>query len=432
MQTTSRTERFNELFYQLEHCDEDEQRKKIGEINEIFDGMEEEEFESFFTKEMFNRIDEMIEENKLTIENAILLLKCIGHCNSLKKECNLNFEESLLSERFEKMTFEEDYKNEKEKNENLLVGLCECLILLVKGFISEDLIATCVPHLLKVPLKKEESEETRKEVEMAFLALSCIDKFTDVEQELYLNEIKEIIEYHQEHHNLSRLAYQCAWEFLIFRLWVDYNLSGNAANELHLVREARRELDELTRNVDWRRKGDEMSRGEKKRAKIIIRWIQTLDSNFYLCSLLNEEYVGLFSSIVQVFRAAKENFREICCKSIDALRKAARNRTVKVEGLLKGGVIDIVLDEIYKQTMDDETAYNCLIFFMEVSLKLKIKTDDEMKEVKRKATKRKVFEKLEEEGYEDTITTFHKIFDYLYRKYYRETSLNISDYLVYV
>ncbi|KAH7829778.1 uncharacterized protein MONOS_2040 [Monocercomonoides exilis] len=64
----------------------------------------------------------------------------------------------------------------------------------------------------------------------------------------------EIIRYHQEHHNLSRLTYQCTWEFLTFRLWVDYGLNGKVVNKLHFVREATRELEDLSKSVDWKKK----------------------------------------------------------------------------------------------------------------------------------------------------------------------------------
>ncbi|KAH7828412.1 uncharacterized protein MONOS_15190 [Monocercomonoides exilis] len=108
----------------------------------------------------------------------------------------------------------------------------------------------CVSCLLKVTLKKEEDEETQKEVEMALLALSCIYSHYEIEQKQYLNEIKEIIHYHQEHHNLTRLAYLYAWEFLILRLNTDKSLNEVIVNELHFIREARREIEDLSKCVD--------------------------------------------------------------------------------------------------------------------------------------------------------------------------------------
>eukprot|EP00770_Monocercomonoides_exilis_P002805 MONOS_2787.1-p1 / transcript=MONOS_2787.1 / gene=MONOS_2787 / organism=Monocercomonoides_exilis_PA203 / gene_product=unspecified product / transcript_product=unspecified product / location=Mono_scaffold00060:3828-4299(+) / protein_length=111 / sequence_SO=supercontig / SO=protein_coding / is_pseudo=false len=103
------------------------------------------------------------------------------------------------------MIFEEEEKKE-EKDEKLLVDLCECNLLLGSIF-SSKLISICVPCLLKVASDKEENEEAQKEVEMALLALNNIG-FCKVEQELFLDKITEIIKYLQEHRNLTRLAYQ--------------------------------------------------------------------------------------------------------------------------------------------------------------------------------------------------------------------------------
>ncbi|KAH7823182.1 uncharacterized protein MONOS_17621 [Monocercomonoides exilis] len=100
---------------------------------------------------------------------------------------------------------DDEEKKKEKRNENLLTELCESNVLLNVGA-SSQLISVCVPCLLKAALKKEENEEAQKEKEMAFLALSCHDEFYEIEKELYDNEIKEIIQHHQEHRNLTRLA----------------------------------------------------------------------------------------------------------------------------------------------------------------------------------------------------------------------------------
>ncbi|KAH7815548.1 uncharacterized protein MONOS_18318 [Monocercomonoides exilis] len=105
---------------------------------------------------------------------------------------------------------------------------------------SSKLDSICVPCLLKVASKKEESEETQKEVEIALLALSNT-KYFGMKREMYLNKIKAIIEYHQEHHNLTRLAYQSTWQFLVARLECDKSLGDAIINALHFTREAARE-----------------------------------------------------------------------------------------------------------------------------------------------------------------------------------------------
>ncbi|KAH7814792.1 uncharacterized protein MONOS_18398 [Monocercomonoides exilis] len=84
---------------------------------------------------------------------------------------------------------EEDKKKE-EKNEKLLVDVCECYLTLDYD-LSSELLSICVSCLLKAASKKEESEETRKEVEMALLALNSIGRYEYFAQELYLNEIKK-------------------------------------------------------------------------------------------------------------------------------------------------------------------------------------------------------------------------------------------------
>ncbi|KAH7825924.1 uncharacterized protein MONOS_9224 [Monocercomonoides exilis] len=82
---------------------------------------------------------------------------------------------------------------------------------------------------------------------MAFLALSCIDEIYILDKELYLNEITENIKYHQKCHNLTRLAYQSVWQFLMYRFINDKSLEEVFVNELHFAREAIKELEELAK-----------------------------------------------------------------------------------------------------------------------------------------------------------------------------------------
>ncbi|KAH7816323.1 uncharacterized protein MONOS_8994 [Monocercomonoides exilis] len=294
----------------------------------------------------------MIEEKKMSMENALLLLKRVGYCKVLFEWFSYAFKSSLLRGRFKKMIVNEEEKNE-EKNEKLLADLCECCLLLSKG-IPDELTLICVPCLLKVSLKKDEDEEILKEVELALLALSNI-VLSEVPKELYLNEIKEIIQYHQEHHNLTRLAYQSAWGFLIYRLDNDKSLNEVIVNELHFGREAARELEELTRNVDWKKKEEENGkrRREAKEEIALMRWIVTLKIYFLCCRLRNEEFVEILSRIVRVFRAAKENYGGFRNQCISSLKRAAGNKVVKIDDLLKSGAIDVVLERIQWPTLDD-------------------------------------------------------------------------------
>ncbi|KAH7817052.1 uncharacterized protein MONOS_18167 [Monocercomonoides exilis] len=177
------------------------------------------------------------------------------------------FEKSSLKKRLANMIINEERKKD-EKKAKLFVDACECYLLLSR-WASSELILICVPCLLKSALKKEESEETQKEVEMALLALSCVDQFYDLRQELYLKEIKEISEYQKEHRNLTRLRY-------------DRSLEDVIVNELHFGREAARELEELTRNMDWKKKeGEEMNKEEAKEELTLVRWLETLNNFFF-------------------------------------------------------------------------------------------------------------------------------------------------------
>ncbi|KAH7817055.1 uncharacterized protein MONOS_13825 [Monocercomonoides exilis] len=427
IQEPSLEDKFSKLFCELEHCNEDVQRKKKEEMNKIVDGVNKEEFKSVFNTELYDKIFKMIEEKKMTMENAILLLKHVGYCKVLKNVWNPCFDFSSLGEKFKKMVIEEEKKKE-EKNKGLLIDLCECYIFLSCSF-THELLSICLSCLLKFALKKEESEETRKEKEMVLLALSEIG-YCNLKQELYLKEITEIIQYHQSRHNLTRFAYQCAWRFLIYRFIKDRNLEDTVSNELHFGREATGELEELTKCVNWKKKEEEMSKEEANEVLIIKRWIETFSICLRYCSLQNEEYVVLFSSISYVYLAAKDDYSIISYRCISSLRNAAKNKDVKVEDLLKGGAVEAVLEEMQRPIIEEEMTSDCFEFFKNVSIKLKEKEDNKMEEEERKTTKRKIFDKMEEEGYEDTIITFHETLKILNRRYYYELSLKISDYLV--
>ncbi|KAH7822943.1 uncharacterized protein MONOS_17611 [Monocercomonoides exilis] len=427
VQKLSCVEKFSKLFAQLEHCNETEQKQKILEMNEIIDGVNNEEFDSIFTKELFNKIDKMIEEKKITIKNAIYLMKHAGYNKVLLNfEC-YGFYNSLLSKKFEKMLVDKDKKT-KEKNEKLRTDLCECCLFLNCVF-SYELVSICVPCLLKVATNKDERKETQKDVEIALLALSQIG-YCEIEQKLYLKEIKEIIEYHQEHRNLTRLAYRSAWEFSMIRLFRDRSLGQVIVNELHFGREARREIEELTRCNGWKKKPEEMSKEEANEVLVIRRWIQTLNSYFCNYHLYNEEFDKIFSCISCVFRAAKDNHKGISDLCIYSLRNATERGVVKVDVLLKSGAADAVLDGVQRPTLSEGVACECLWFFLNIPRRLKEEEEDEREEAKRKATKKEFLEKMEEEGYEDIITSFYETFDFLGKKNHVYLSINIYDYFV--
>eukprot|EP00770_Monocercomonoides_exilis_P014672 MONOS_14618.1-p1 / transcript=MONOS_14618.1 / gene=MONOS_14618 / organism=Monocercomonoides_exilis_PA203 / gene_product=unspecified product / transcript_product=unspecified product / location=Mono_scaffold01036:2959-4406(-) / protein_length=362 / sequence_SO=supercontig / SO=protein_coding / is_pseudo=false len=347
MQMMIKTVQFSKLLHGLEGCREDEQKQKIEKMNEIIDGMNNEEFESVFKADPFKKIEKTIEEKKMSMEIAILLPNHVGYYEIMKCVGWYSFFFSSLNAKLERMIFDE-YEKKEEKTEKNLVDLCECYLLLNNGS-SSELLSIVVPCLLKVALKKEENEKVQKEVEMALLALSSMGVRRIAEQELYFQEIKEIIQYHQEHRNLTRLAYQSAWKFLMDQFYKDENLRIVVENELHFVREAAREIEDLSKCVNWKRKGDKKVKETKeaKEAKemiIIRRWQEMLYVYFDECQSRNGECSELFGSLVQVHRAARDNYAEISRECRDPLKEAAK-RIAHVEDLLKGEAIDAVLDE---------------------------------------------------------------------------------------
>ncbi|KAH7825711.1 uncharacterized protein MONOS_17422 [Monocercomonoides exilis] len=395
------TKKFNELFSELEHFDKEEQKHTILEMNGLVEGMAREEFKAVFAIDLFDRTNNMIKEKKLSMENSILILKNIGYHRMLINLISFSFLCSSLKHRFEKMIVDEGKKKEG-KNEKLLIDLCECYLLL-DGKFSSELILICIPCLLKVALRKEENEEAQKEVEMALLALSNI-KFNNIERNMYLCEIKEIIQYHQEHLNLTRLAYQSVWEFLINRFYCDKNLEDTIADELYFVREATRELWELSERFDWKRKKEKERKKGRKQELVLLRWLLSLNFFFGSCELFSSESARLIGSIVNVYGTVKDNFREISNSCLCTFANAAGNKAIKVDFLLKDEAVDIVFEEINRSTIYDRMEFVVLEFFIKISRRLKEKEKDEMEEEKRKELKRKVHEKMEEEGFEDVIT----------------------------
>ncbi|KAH7815756.1 uncharacterized protein MONOS_3739 [Monocercomonoides exilis] len=426
---TDNTKMFNKLFYELEDCDEEEQKVKIEEMNEIIDGMNKDEFKYIYTVVLFDKMDKMIEEKKLNFGNAILLLKYIGCWKILKFIWAFGIDKTSLNKRFKKLITDEKKKNEV-KNEKFLTDLCGCC-LLHRGWLSSKFLSICVPCLLKVKLNKDESKESQKDVEIALLALSNIPGYHIIEKELCLNEIKEIVQYHQEHHNLTRLAYQSAWQFLMYEFEYEEDLEGVIVNELHFIKEASTEMEELSNSVDLKRK--EEGKGERKVKEmkeelILKRWLKILEVFFSCCKLWSEEYVELIGSIVQMFRASRDNYPYTNRLCLYSLGKVSENRNVKIDHLMNIGAIDLFLEEILQPTLNDIVAYESFSFFINVSKKLKENTDDEKEKGKRKEVEMKLFEKMEEEGYEEIITNFYETIDFLNEKHHDYISLDIFDF----
>eukprot|EP00770_Monocercomonoides_exilis_P006388 MONOS_6355.1-p1 / transcript=MONOS_6355.1 / gene=MONOS_6355 / organism=Monocercomonoides_exilis_PA203 / gene_product=unspecified product / transcript_product=unspecified product / location=Mono_scaffold00199:24892-26549(-) / protein_length=240 / sequence_SO=supercontig / SO=protein_coding / is_pseudo=false len=238
---------------------------------------------------------------------------------------------------------------------------------------------------------------------MVLLALGNIGANQRIEKGLYLNEIKEIIKYHQEHHNLTQLACQSAWQ----------NLEDAIVNELHFVKEATRELEELVRSLEWKREKEEKKEKKEKKERsaeseimIIERWLRSLDIYFFVCKYQTKEHEGLVECVVRVFwatRACQGSIARFCFQLFHAMIKSQASQ---IDCLVDKGAIGVALSEVVRSEVAKEEASGCLCVFRGLAKRLSVKSENEREEAKRKELKRKVIEMMEEEGYEDWLVSF--------------------------
>eukprot|EP00770_Monocercomonoides_exilis_P001731 MONOS_1720.1-p1 / transcript=MONOS_1720.1 / gene=MONOS_1720 / organism=Monocercomonoides_exilis_PA203 / gene_product=unspecified product / transcript_product=unspecified product / location=Mono_scaffold00032:15633-16840(-) / protein_length=382 / sequence_SO=supercontig / SO=protein_coding / is_pseudo=false len=381
----------------------------------------------------------MIKKKILSLDNALLLMKRIGYCKVLKMFWSGKFVESSLCSDLESMIICEE-KNEKEeserganikeRNEKLLADLCECY-LMVNNLFSIELLSICVPCLLKVALKKEESQETSEEVEMALLALSNIE-YCEIRRKLYLNEIKAIIRYHQEHHNLTRLAYQSAWQFLINEPYFEKEFEDWITNDLHFVKEATRELDELMKCVDWKKTEKELNKS--KEVQIIWKYLKTAWKYFSKCQACCEriQFNEFAEGVVKLFKAAKECERSLQTECAFLLMQMTLGKAEKIDIFVRSGAAGCIVEEMWQQTLGDRSIVICIAAFEALSERLSKKTDNTFKKAKWKMIKREIFDKFEEEGYEDIITSFQEMKSALKERCWFGRSENLSGYLIHI
>ncbi|KAH7814997.1 uncharacterized protein MONOS_18365 [Monocercomonoides exilis] len=418
----ARPEKFSKMFIKNYHCSSVVQNLQIEGLDSLIDEMDREELNSIMTEDFFDELNELIERKTLSIENAFLLLKQIGYCNVMKELWSNVFCYSLLRERFEKMIVDEEDKR-LLKNEKLLIDLCECYLAFCFFLAPTEVLRICVPYLLKVALSKEESEEKQKEVEIALLALSNLNEKMNVERELWQEEAIEIIKYHQKHRNLTHLAYQSAWMFLINRLNEERGFIDSFLSKLNFVSEATRELEELRRCVDWKKKA---KRGKEKKELVIIkRWCKTLRAYFEKGGMREKEYVGLSECVVRLYRASKSNYKKISNESANLFYIMVKAENVGMDDLLYGGVVDLVLKETLQTTLENYSAERRLMFFLRLQRRLNGISDEANKGEKLFVTKRKILDRLEEEGYEDAIFGFYGILFYTKCIY---LSTNLADF----
>ncbi|KAH7822644.1 uncharacterized protein MONOS_7260 [Monocercomonoides exilis] len=195
---------------------------------------------------------------------------------------------------------------------------------------------------------------------MALLALSSINKYDHIEKGLYLKGMIEIIKYHQEHHNLTRLGYQSAWQFLISRLYYDDSLERLIVNELHFVEEAARELEGLKRCIDWKGKEEE----EAKEELLISRWFVIIICYSQIVQMQNDECNKLTRSIIGLCRAAKGSHRRILRKFHSFLCNIILREAESSDCFLCEEAVDFILEEMHQPTIDDELLTSGRIAFL--------------------------------------------------------------------
>ncbi|KAH7817437.1 uncharacterized protein MONOS_8840 [Monocercomonoides exilis] len=217
----------------------------------------------------------------------------------------------------------------------------------------------------------EEEEEFKTELTEKFSKL--LDELEDcngneqrkkidemnIKKKLYLNEMTDVIKYHQECGNLTQLAYQCAWEFLINGLYYEEKLES-VVDELHFVREAQSEMNELKKCIDCEKKEHEKEkeRNEMKEELILTGWLEVLEIYLSSCNSRNEKIIEVIRSVIQVLRAAKDNHGDIYRQCIQSLGTAARNRDIQIDGLLKSGAVNVFLEKVQQITIEDSNAFS--------------------------------------------------------------------------
>eukprot|EP00770_Monocercomonoides_exilis_P015251 MONOS_15197.1-p1 / transcript=MONOS_15197.1 / gene=MONOS_15197 / organism=Monocercomonoides_exilis_PA203 / gene_product=unspecified product / transcript_product=unspecified product / location=Mono_scaffold01168:1307-2244(+) / protein_length=292 / sequence_SO=supercontig / SO=protein_coding / is_pseudo=false len=286
--------------------------------------------------------------------------------------------------------------------------------------------------LLKVALNKEESEEVRKEVELALFSLNILSKRCNVPHELYLDEIAEVLRYHQRHHNLTRAMYQSAWQILIVRLYEEKSLERIITDQLHFGREITRELDALAGFIDWKKKEemDEKRRAEEKEARsTILKWISTLRDYVLTFQLRKEENIELFRFLVRLCIAARENEGEIFLNCFKIFRILAHIKAFKFNDLLESGIVDLMLEEVQHPSLDDKIEWNCLIFILDLCRRYQRNKHWRFDFTKWKM-RRRIYDRLEEEGLEDIIISLDKTLNLIIRKFRFLLSPDITEYSV--
>ncbi|KAH7828355.1 uncharacterized protein MONOS_6447 [Monocercomonoides exilis] len=436
----SLVQKFLKMLSELNHSTYDVQKQKIEEMNKTIQKIYEDELDLIITGKLYDDVNKMIEEGKISTENACLLLKKVGYCKVLRSITNQCFDYTALRQKFEKMIVDENEKKEG-KNEKLLSDLCECYLSNCSVFFLEDvpkeLVSICLHFLLKVSGNKEKNEKAQKETEMSLLALTNIGLHKVVKTELYLNEIKEIIQYHQKYHNLTQLAYQSAWRFLINRLFNEGELRYAITSELQFMNEAVQELKEIEKCVELeekaKKKGDKEGETKEKETKedlTLKRCLKTLNLYFQFCKSGGKHSAELIELVIRQIKASQKNRRaQLLIESLNIFSEMISKETNDVCNLLNGGATVFVLEELFRCSLKNEIIDYCLIFFMNLQRRLNGKIQDEKNELKLKTAKIEILREYEEEGYEDAIiSSLGMIHSFTYSGFF--VHFNLSDYFI--
>ncbi|KAH7820963.1 uncharacterized protein MONOS_17776 [Monocercomonoides exilis] len=390
------------MLLKLESCPYDERKQTITKMCRMVSNMDKEELKLVIENNIFNTIENMVENKKIALECLFPLLKEIEYWKEMKNIWSLHFEESLLCQRFEKMIVDEIEKKDG-KNEKFLINLCERYLLLNDVF-SSDLASISIPYLFAVASSKEENEEIQREVEIVLLIMCNLIDADGIEKDLFSNGLADLVKYHKQHHNLTHVSYESAWMILIcLSSYKKVHL-----NEMDFVKEAIRELEELLKSVDWKKqeKDIEMS----KNVCTITRWYSSFGRCFFSNETWKEECAELVAFNAKLCKIAKKKSGSIsnCCFLL--YETMIRLKKVNLECFVKEGVVDSILEEIVQSTLEKELIFYCLNFFSALS-KMQISGFDiENYELNIKKTKKELFVKLEEEGYDDMIISFNEPF----------------------
>ncbi|KAH7831259.1 uncharacterized protein MONOS_3893 [Monocercomonoides exilis] len=341
----------------------------------------------------------MIKENILNFGNALVILKHMGFCKTINGIKSSGFTDSSLGTRFAMMIVEENKKKEGI-NKQLLIDLCECYLLLNDKF-SSELRSICGPCLFYVASNKSEREEVKTEVEMSLLALAKLEG--SKENCSYLDVIDEIIKYHQKHHNLTRLAYQSAWSFLVGYLYSKDYLKVEIMYKMHFARESTSELEELLKRNNLVKK--EKSLEEMKEVRIIGNWVKILiEVAYHGCNMSRKIFVGLFSLIARLYKATKGFERKISDDCINLFCEVIKLNENPLPVLVRSGATGCVLEEMSQSTLHDNALMDCLQFLHSQSEIITEGIFEDFDETEWNF-KRELFDILEEDGYEDLITS---------------------------